>query len=167
MLVPSLSLCLPIFTLLHVCFICVYFTITTLCASFHLLVTCPLSLHMFCHRYIMCLLPLACCISTLFKPISPLLPCLPTCYLFLLFMPTLSSLPCVYFCLLVTCLLCLNMFCHHYLACLLPHAYYMWVHSWLGYQKKMSNKKKDCKNNFGFLFILHYYNYSGLFYVNR
>jgi hypothetical protein len=61
------------------------------------------------------------------------------------------------FCLLIACLPCSHMFCHHYLECLFPRAYYMWVHSWLGYQKRVSNLKRTKKDNFRFLFILNVY----------
>ncbi len=41
------------------------------------------------------------------------------------------------------------------------------VHSWLGYQKGVSNWDWTTKDNFGFCFILHYYKCSGLLYANR
>jgi hypothetical protein len=41
------------------------------------------------------------------------------------------------------------------------------VHSQMGYQKKVSNWKRIAKDNFGFLFILHYCNCNGLLYANR
>jgi hypothetical protein len=82
---PSLSPCLLAFAfLLHVHLIRAYFAIATLCACFRSLATYPLSLHMFCHRCIICLLLPTCSMFALFKP---------TCCLSALFTPNLSSPP--------------------------------------------------------------------------
>jgi hypothetical protein len=41
------------------------------------------------------------------------------------------------------------------------------VHSQLGYQKGMCEFLRITKDNFGFLFILHYYSCNGVLYVNK
>jgi len=41
------------------------------------------------------------------------------------------------------------------------------VYSQLEYQKRMIYIQKTTKDIFGFLFILHYYSYNGLLYVNK
>jgi hypothetical protein len=41
------------------------------------------------------------------------------------------------------------------------------VHSQLGYQKRMCKFLRITKDNFGFLFILHYYSCNGVLYVNK
>jgi len=40
------------------------------------------------------------------------------------------------------------------------------IHDW-GTKKECLTEKKITKDNFGFLFILYYYNYSGLLYAKR
>ncbi len=47
------------------------------------------------------------------------------------------------------------------------YGFNLWVYSWLGYQKRMFKFLRTGKDNFGFFFYLHHYNYIEFSYVNN